>query len=54
MGGAGDLGADVVAWDDESRKLVLQCKHCARPVGSKEVQTFNGWRAPSTRRITPS
>ncbi|WP_191971744.1 restriction endonuclease [Streptomyces luteolifulvus] len=46
VGGAGDLGADVVAWDDQGRKLVLQCKRYARPVGSKEVQTFNGTARP--------
>lgn len=46
VGGAGDLGADVVAYDDENRKLVLQCKKYARPVGSKEVQTFNGTARP--------
>ncbi|MFJ9590547.1 restriction endonuclease [Streptomyces acidicola] len=46
VGGAGDLGADVVAYDDENRKLVLQCKKYARPVGSKEVQRFNGTARP--------
>lgn len=46
VGGAGDLGADVVAYDDEGRKLVLQCKQYARPVGSKETQTFNGTARP--------
>ncbi|WP_043687388.1 restriction endonuclease [Streptomyces xylophagus] len=47
VGGAGDLGADVVAWDGQGRKLVLQCKqYTRRPVGSKEVQTFNGTARP--------
>lgn len=53
VGGAGDLGADVVAWDSESRKLVLQCKHYARPVGSKEVQTFNGTARPEHKAHHP-
>ncbi|WP_030621065.1 restriction endonuclease [Streptomyces fulvoviolaceus] len=46
VGGAGDLGADVVAWDAQGRKLVLQCKQYARPVGSRQVQTFNGTARP--------
>lgn len=45
-GGAGDLGADVVAWDETGDKIVVQCKQYARPVGSKEVQTFNGTAQP--------
>ncbi|MFF1872611.1 restriction endonuclease [Kitasatospora herbaricolor] len=46
VGGAGDLGADVIAWDDQGRKLVLQCKQYQRPVGSRDVQTFNGTARP--------
>ncbi|WP_030267339.1 restriction endonuclease [Streptomyces violens] len=46
VGGSGDLGADVVAWDQDSRKVVLQCKQYNRPVGSREIQTFNGTARP--------
>ncbi|MFF3547461.1 restriction endonuclease [Streptomyces platensis] len=46
VGGAGDLGADVVAWDAPGNKIVLQCKQYARPVGSTEIQTFNGTARP--------
>ncbi|NUU21795.1 MAG: restriction endonuclease [Streptomycetaceae bacterium] len=46
VGGAGDLGADVIAWDAQGRKVVVQCKQHARPVGSKDVQTFNGTARP--------
>lgn len=46
VGGAGDLGADVLAWDDEGRKVVVQCKQYAQRVGSKDVQTFNGTARP--------
>ncbi|MCX5215728.1 restriction endonuclease [Kitasatospora sp. NBC_00240] len=46
VGGAGDLGADVTAWDSEGRKVVLQCKQYSRPVGSKDIQTFNGTARP--------
>jgi len=42
VGGAGDLGQDVRAWDRQGRKLVLQCKRYARAVGSEHVQRFNG------------
>ena len=44
VGGAGDLGADVVGRLPDGRKLVVQCKRYARhrSVGSREVQTFNG------------
>ncbi|MFI9325069.1 restriction endonuclease [Kitasatospora aureofaciens] len=45
-GRAGDLGADVVAWDHLGRKVVVQCKRYARPVGSRDVQTFNGTARP--------
>jgi len=46
VGGAGDLGADVVAWGDDGLKVVMQCKRYARPVGSQAVQTFNGTARP--------
>ncbi|MFK0160726.1 restriction endonuclease [Streptomyces sp. NPDC090493] len=34
VGGAGDLGADVTAWDGDDRPVILQCKQYASPVGS--------------------
>ncbi|MEY9842869.1 restriction endonuclease [Streptacidiphilus sp. EB103A] len=42
VGGAGDLGQDVRAWDTQGRKLVLQCKRYTKAVGSEHVQRFNG------------
>jgi hypothetical protein len=43
-GGAGDLGADVVAQDREGRRTVVQCKRFApgSTLGSPIVQTFIG------------
>lgn len=52
-GRAGDLGADVVAWDHLGRKVVVQCKHYARPVGSRDVQTFNGTARPEHHADVP-
>ncbi|PJN25475.1 restriction endonuclease [Kitasatospora sp. CB02891] len=49
VGGAGDLGADVIAYDEDGRKVVAQCKRYSRPVGSREVQTFNGTARPVHR-----
>ncbi|WP_330434485.1 restriction endonuclease [Streptomyces sp. NBC_00825] len=46
VGGSGDLGADVVAWDDAGRKIVLQCKQYSGRVGSEAVQRFNGTAVP--------
>ncbi|MEU4615199.1 restriction endonuclease [Streptomyces umbrinus] len=46
IGGAGDLGADVIAWTGTGDKIVVQCKQYSRPVGSKEAQTFNGTARP--------
>lgn len=46
VGGAGDLGADVTARDDEDRLLILQCKQYQSPVGSGHVQKFNGTARP--------
>ncbi|MEE1783383.1 restriction endonuclease [Streptomyces sp. SP17BM10] len=43
---SGDLGADVTARDHLGRKVVLQCKHDRKPVGSRDVQTFNGTARP--------
>ncbi|WP_329042573.1 restriction endonuclease [Streptomyces sp. NBC_00178] len=44
VGGAGDLGADVIGFLPDGRKLVVQCKRYAkhRAVGSRDIQTFNG------------
>ncbi|WP_395292866.1 restriction endonuclease [Kitasatospora hibisci] len=46
VGGAGDLGADVVAVDGLGRRVVLQCKRHATPLGSEAVQRFNGTARP--------
>lgn len=45
-GRSGDLGADVTASDHLGRKIVLQCKHYRRPVGPRDVQTFNSTARP--------
>ncbi|MFG2834272.1 restriction endonuclease [Streptomyces zaomyceticus] len=44
VGGAGDLGADVVAVAPDGRRIVLQCKHYAEDnrVGSQDLQRFGG------------
>lgn len=44
VGGAGDLGADVLATTPDGRRLLLQCKRYApgRNVGSPEVQRVGG------------
>ncbi|WP_344320813.1 restriction endonuclease [Streptomyces macrosporus] len=44
VGGAGDLGADVIGRLPDGRKLVVQCERYAehRSVGSRDLQTFNG------------
>lgn len=44
VGGAGDLGADVIATAPDGRRLVIQCK-CYGPatkVGSQDLQRFGG------------
>ncbi|MDQ0785676.1 restriction endonuclease [Streptomyces sp. B3I8] len=46
VGGAGDLGADVTARDDDDRLLIVQCKQYRSPVGSGHVQKFNGTARP--------
>ncbi|MFE7566098.1 restriction endonuclease [Streptomyces sp. NPDC057539] len=46
VGGAGDLGVDVIARDGEDRLLILQCKQYQNPVGSGHVQKFNGTARP--------
>jgi restriction system protein len=44
VGGAGDLGADVVAVTPDGRRLVIQCKQYgdSHKVGSQDVQRFGG------------
>ncbi|MFI0214100.1 restriction endonuclease [Streptomyces lydicus] len=44
VGGANDLGADVVAVAPDGRRLVIQCKrYCAdNKVGSQDLQRFGG------------
>ncbi|GGW97675.1 restriction endonuclease [Streptomyces malachitofuscus] len=44
VGGAGDLGADVVALSPEGRRLVIQCKRYGEDnkVGSQDLQRFGG------------
>ncbi|NSC20004.1 restriction endonuclease [Streptomyces albus subsp. chlorinus] len=44
VGGAGDLGADVVAVTRDGRRLVIQCKRYgdANKVGSQDMQRFGG------------
>ncbi|GAA4330396.1 restriction endonuclease [Streptomyces venetus] len=44
VGGAGDLGADVLAVTPDGRRVVLQCKHYgdAHRVGSQDLQRFGG------------
>ncbi|OKJ09026.1 translation initiation factor IF-2 [Streptomyces sp. CB00316] len=44
VGGAGDLGADVVATTPDGRRLVVQCKRYGpeNRAGSQELQRFGG------------
>ncbi|MEV6840230.1 restriction endonuclease [Streptomyces sp. NPDC051133] len=44
VGGAGDLGADVVALTPDGRRVVIQCKQYGdgNKVGSQDVQRFGG------------
>ncbi|MCI0386326.1 restriction endonuclease [Streptomyces sp. CNQ085] len=44
VGGAGDLGADVVATSPDGRHVVIQCKRYSdtNKVGSQDVQRFGG------------
>ncbi|MFF9070589.1 restriction endonuclease [Streptomyces sp. NPDC014891] len=44
VGGAGDLGADVIAVTTDGRRVVLQCKHYGpdNRVGSQDLQRFGG------------
>lgn len=44
VGGAGDLGADVIATTPDGLRVVLQCKHYGEDnrVGSQDLQRFGG------------
>ncbi|MFB7088301.1 restriction endonuclease [Streptomyces sp. NPDC056296] len=44
VGGAGDLGADVVAVAPDGRRVVIQCKYYGdgNKVGSQDLQRFGG------------
>ncbi|MEV6263840.1 restriction endonuclease [Streptomyces sp. NPDC051784] len=44
VGGAGDLGADVIATTPDGRRLVVQCKRYTadNKVGSQDLQRFGG------------
>ncbi|MCX4782247.1 restriction endonuclease [Streptomyces sp. NBC_01264] len=44
VGGAGDLGADVIATTPDGLRVVVQCKHYAdtHRVGSQDLQRFGG------------
>ncbi|MER5763937.1 restriction endonuclease [Streptomyces sp. NPDC002082] len=44
VGGAGDLGADVIATTPDGLRIVVQCKHYAdtHRVGSQDLQRFGG------------
>ncbi|NEB81889.1 restriction endonuclease [Streptomyces sp. SID14478] len=44
VGGAGDLGADVLATAPDGRRVVIQCKQYgpAHKVGSQDLQRFGG------------
>lgn len=50
VGGANDLGADVIATTPAGLRIVAQCKRYAKkPVGSPEVQRFCGTARPVHR-----
>lgn len=51
IGGAGDLGADVIATTPAGLRVVAQCKRYGskHAVGSPEVQTFGGTARPVHR-----
>ncbi|OKI01106.1 translation initiation factor IF-2 [Streptomyces sp. CB02923] len=44
VGGAGDLGADVLATASDGRRIIIQCKRYSETnkVGSQDVQRFGG------------
>ncbi|MFD4395555.1 restriction endonuclease [Kitasatospora sp. NPDC058478] len=52
-GRSGGLGADVIAYDDHNRKVVVQCKHYRRPVGTRDIQMFNGTARPEHSADVP-
>jgi restriction system protein len=41
-GGAGDMGADVIGYSADGRRLVVQCKRYKGNLGSPDVQRFAG------------
>ena len=41
-GGAGDRGQDICGFDPAGRWTIVQCKRWSKPIGSPEVQKFNG------------
>jgi restriction system protein len=41
-GGAGDMGADVVGYAADGRRVVVQCKRYSGKLGSPDVQRFAG------------
>lgn len=47
VGGAGDEGADLIGWDPDRRRALVQCKRYAdgHPVGSATVQLVIGARS---------
>lgn len=55
-GKSGDLGADVIGYFPDGRKLVVQCKKYApeRSVSSQDMQKFRAPLGLSTERTSPS
>ncbi len=43
-GKSGDFGADIICYDRQLRKIVIQCKYYSRPVGISSVQEVNAAR----------
>ncbi|MEV7231677.1 restriction endonuclease [Polymorphospora sp. NPDC051019] len=41
-GGANDMGADVIAYTPDGRRVVVQCKRYKGKLGSPDVQRFAG------------
>ncbi|WP_442802872.1 restriction endonuclease [Streptomyces sp. CB01201] len=54
-GRSGDLGADVIGYLSDGRKLVIQCKKYAphRSVSSHDMQSSSALHAPNTARTSP-
>jgi restriction endonuclease Mrr len=44
IGGSGDLGADIIGFDGDGKKVIVQCKRYApgQSVGSPAIQSFIG------------